>query len=100
MAEARRFEMDVLVETHDEIEVERALALGAEIVGINNRDLRTLKVDLATTGRLAPLVPGDRLVVAESGIQNRADVERLAAHADAFLIGSSLMRAADPAQQV
>jgi indole-3-glycerol phosphate synthase/phosphoribosylanthranilate isomerase len=90
--------MDVLVETHDEAEVERALGLGAEIVGINNRDLKTLKVDLATTERLAPLVPKDRLLVAESGIRNRADVERLGAHADAFLVGSSLMRAENPAQ--
>jgi indole-3-glycerol phosphate synthase/phosphoribosylanthranilate isomerase len=98
MAEARRFDMDVLVEAHDEDEVRRALALGAEIVGINNRDLKTLKIDLATTERLAPLVPKDRLLVAESGIQDRADVERLGVHADAFLIGSSLMRAESPAQ--
>jgi indole-3-glycerol phosphate synthase/phosphoribosylanthranilate isomerase len=97
MAEARRLGMDVLVEAHDEAEVRRALGLGAEIVGINNRDLKTLKVDLATTERLAPLVPKDRLLVAESGIRNRADVERLGAHADAFLVGSSLMRAENPA---
>jgi indole-3-glycerol phosphate synthase/phosphoribosylanthranilate isomerase len=88
----------VLVEAHDEEEVRRALGLGAEIVGINNRDLKTLKVDLATTERLAPLVPPDRLLVAESGIRNRADVERLSAHADAFLVGSSLMRSDNPAQ--
>jgi indole-3-glycerol phosphate synthase/phosphoribosylanthranilate isomerase len=98
MAEARRLGMDVLVEAHDEAEVRRALGLGAEIVGINNRDLKTLKVDLATTERLSPLVPKDRLLVAESGIADRADVERLSAHADAFLIGSSLMRAEDPAR--
>jgi indole-3-glycerol phosphate synthase/phosphoribosylanthranilate isomerase len=98
MAEARRLDMDVLVEAHDEEEVRRALDLGAEIVGINNRDLKTLKVDLATTERLSPLVPKDRLLVAESGIRDRADVERLSAHADAFLVGSSLMRAANPAQ--
>ena len=98
MAEARRLGMDVLVEAHDEAEVRRALALGAEIVGINNRDLKTLNVDLGTTERLAPLVPKNRLLVAESGIRDRADVERLSAHADAFLIGSSLMRADDPAQ--
>jgi indole-3-glycerol phosphate synthase/phosphoribosylanthranilate isomerase len=98
MAEARRLGMDVLVEAHTEAEVRRALGLGAEIVGINNRDLKTLKVDLATTERLAPLVPKDRLLVAESGIRNRSDVERLGAHADAFLIGSSLMRAENPAQ--
>jgi indole-3-glycerol phosphate synthase/phosphoribosylanthranilate isomerase len=98
IAEARRLGMDALVEAHDETEVRRALALGAEIVGINNRDLKTLKVDLATTERLSPLVPKDRLLVAESGIRGRADVERLSAHADAFLVGSSLMRADDPAQ--
>jgi indole-3-glycerol phosphate synthase/phosphoribosylanthranilate isomerase len=98
MAEARRLGMDVLVEAHTQAEVRRALGLGAEIVGINNRDLKTLKVDLSTTERLSPLVPKDRLLVAESGIRNRADVERLGAHADAFLIGSSLMRAENPAQ--
>jgi indole-3-glycerol phosphate synthase/phosphoribosylanthranilate isomerase len=98
IAEARLLGMDVLVETHDEGEVRRALGLGAEIVGINNRDLRTLKVDLATTERLSPLVPRDRVLVAESGIRDRADVERLSAHADAFLVGSSLMRAEKPGQ--
>ncbi|MFN3388689.1 MAG: indole-3-glycerol phosphate synthase TrpC, partial [Allosphingosinicella sp.] len=97
MAEARRFGMDALVEAHDEAEVRRAVALGAAIVGINNRNLRTLEVDLAVTERLAPLVPADRLVVAESGIADRAEVARLAPHADAFLVGSSLMRAEDPA---
>ena len=97
IAEARRLGMDVLVEAHDEAEVRRALGLGAEVVGINNRDLRTLKVDLATTERLSPLVPKERVLVAESGIRDRADVERLSAHADAFLVGSSLMRAESPA---
>jgi indole-3-glycerol phosphate synthase/phosphoribosylanthranilate isomerase len=97
IAEARRLGMDVLVETHDEAEVARAVALGAEIVGINNRDLKSLTVDLAVTERLAGLVPGDRLVVSESGIESRGDVERLARHADAFLVGSSLMRSDDPA---
>jgi len=98
IAEAARFNMDVLVEAHDEAEVRRAVALGAPIVGINNRDLKTLKVDLAVTERLAGLVPTDRLVVAESGIESRADVARLGAHADAFLVGSSLMRADDPGE--
>ncbi|HEY7811206.1 MAG TPA: bifunctional indole-3-glycerol-phosphate synthase TrpC/phosphoribosylanthranilate isomerase TrpF [Allosphingosinicella sp.] len=96
IAEARRLGMDALVETHDEAEIARAVALGAEIVGINNRDLKSLSVDLAVTERLARLVPADRLVISESGIENRADVERLAGHADAFLVGSSLMRADDP----
>jgi indole-3-glycerol phosphate synthase/phosphoribosylanthranilate isomerase len=96
MAEARRLGMDVLVEAHSAVEVRRAVALGAEIVGINNRDLDTLEVDLATTERLASLVPAGTLVVAESGIADRADVARLAPYADAFLVGSSLMRAQDP----
>jgi indole-3-glycerol phosphate synthase/phosphoribosylanthranilate isomerase len=98
IAQAERLGMDALVEAHDEAEVLRAVALGAPIVGINNRDLRTLKVDLAVTERLAALVPDDRLLIAESGITDRADVARLAPFADAFLVGSSLMRAADPAR--
>lgn len=97
MEEARLHGMDALVEAHDVQEVRRAVALGAGIIGINNRKLKTLDVDLAVTERLAHLVPADRLVVAESGIESRADVERLSAHADAFLVGSSLMRAEDPA---
>ena len=98
MREAERLGMDVLVEAHDSDEVRRAVALGAQIVGINNRDLRTLTVDLAATERLAALVPADRLVVSESGIRNRADVERLAPYADAFLVGTALMRAPEPAR--
>jgi indole-3-glycerol phosphate synthase/phosphoribosylanthranilate isomerase len=95
MAEARRLGMDALVETHSAEEVGRAVRLGAEIIGINNRNLDTLKVDLATTERLAALVPAGILVVAESGISSRSDVERLAPFADAFLVGSSLMRSGD-----
>lgn len=95
MAAARRLGMDVLVEAHSAEEVRRAVALGADIIGINNRNLDTMKVDLATTERLAALVPAGILVVAESGISSRADVERLAPFADAFLVGSSLMRSAD-----
>jgi indole-3-glycerol phosphate synthase/phosphoribosylanthranilate isomerase len=97
IAEAKRLGMDALVEAHTEEEVRRSAPLGAEIIGINNRDLKTLKVDLATTERLAGLIPPDRLIVAESGIADRADVERLSPYADAFLVGSSLMRAENPA---
>jgi indole-3-glycerol phosphate synthase/phosphoribosylanthranilate isomerase len=98
MAEARRLGMDVLVEAHDAVEVRRAVGLGADMIGINNRDLDTLKVDLAVTERLAALVPAGTLIVAESGISSRSDVARLAPHADAFLVGSSLMRAEDPGE--
>src|SRR4029079_1682213 len=97
IAEARRFGMDALVEVHDEAEMGRALALGAPLIGINNRDLRDLSVDLSTTERLARVAP-DRILVSESGIATRADVERLAPLVDAFLIGSSLMRSNEPAQ--
>ncbi len=97
IAEARRFNMDALVEVHDEDEMQRALALDAALIGINNRDLRDLSIDLSTTERLAPLA-ADRTIVSESGIATRADVDRLSPLVDGFLIGSSLMQADDPAQ--
>ena len=97
IAEARRFGMDALVEVHDEREMRRALALGAPLIGINNRDLADLSVDLGTTERLAGMVQ-NRILVSESGIGSRDDVERLAPQVDAFLVGSSLMRSAEPAQ--
>ncbi len=97
IAEARGLGMEALVEVHDETEMRRAVALGAGIIGINNRDLRDLSIDLATTERLAPLASG-RLLISESGIQSRSDVDRLAAHVDGFLVGSALMRAQDPGQ--
>ena len=96
-AEARRLGMDVLVEVHDEFEMRRALALGARLIGINNRDLRDLSIDLATTERLAAMAP-ERLLVSESGISSRADVDRLAGRVDGFLVGSALMGANDPAE--
>jgi indole-3-glycerol phosphate synthase len=89
--------LQALVEVHDERELAIALAAGAEIIGINNRNLVDLSVDLSVTERLAPLVPDDLLVVAESGVETRADAERmLQAGAKALLVGSALMRAADP----
>ena len=100
MAAAGRLSMDVLVEVHDEAELGRGLALGAKIVGINNRDLKTLTTDLAVTERLAARVPADVLLVSESGVATRADVERLSRHADAFLVGSSLMAAGDVGEAV
>ncbi len=98
LAEAERLGMDAIVEVHDEVELGRALAIGAGIVGVNNRDLKSLSTDLAVTERLAARVPDDVLLVSESGIGSRADVERLGAHADAFLVGSSLMAADDIAE--
>ena len=98
IAEARRLAMDAIVEVHDEAEIARALALGASIVGINNRDLKTLTTDLGVTERLASLVPPEVLVISESGVKSRADVERLGRHADAFLVGSALMAAPDIAE--
>jgi indole-3-glycerol phosphate synthase len=94
---ARGLGLDVLVEVHDEAELDAAKALGADLIGINNRDLRSFVTDLAVTERLAPRVPQGALVVAESGIHGPEDVARLArAGASAFLVGESLMREADP----
>lgn len=95
-AQAKELQLDVLLEVHDEAELELALQTDCELIGINNRSLRTFVTDLGTTERLRPLIPAERLVVAESGIHHRADVERLlAAGAGAFLVGESLMREAD-----
>lgn len=88
--------LEALVEIHDESEAAAAVESGARVIGINNRDLHTFQVDLATTERLAGLIPPDRVLVAESGIHARADVARLAAAgARAVLVGESLMLAAD-----
>jgi indole-3-glycerol phosphate synthase len=93
---ARELDLDVLLEVHGEGELETALQVNCGLIGINNRDLHTFITDLATTERLAKLVPGNRLVVAESGIHTRADVSRLQrAGARAFLVGESLMREKD-----
>lgn len=95
-AQARELHLDVLLEVHDERELEMALETDCGLIGINNRSLHTFVTDLSTTERLAPQVPADRFIVAESGINCRADVERLQeAGARAFLVGESLMREAD-----
>jgi len=94
---ARDCGLDVLVESHTETELELALELEDAIVGVNSRDLRTLKTDLNTARRLAALIPGDRLAIAESGIRTRADIESLEQVGyRGFLVGETLMRASDP----
>jgi indole-3-glycerol phosphate synthase len=93
--------MDVLIEVHDRAELERALSTGNRLIGINNRDLRSFDVSLQTTLDLSGTVPGDRLVVTESGILTPGDVESMRAHGvHAFLVGEAFMRAADPGERL
>ncbi len=96
-AEARSLALDVLVEVHSERELESAVRIGASIIGINNRDLRTFEVDLAVAEALLPRIPPDAVAVCESGIKDVAHVERIeAAGGRVFLVGETLMRAPDP----
>ena len=89
--------MAVLVEVHDAAELERALRLQTPLLGINNRNLRTFETRLETTLNLLPDIPAGKLVVTESGIVSRGDVERMrAANVNAFLVGEAFMRAPDP----
>ncbi len=95
--EARELGLTVLVEVHDEAEIHRAIDLGAELVGVNARNLKTLAVDNDTFGRLAPLLPPDRVAVAESGISGKADVERFIGEgARAVLVGEALVKDGSP----
>lgn len=98
LAAARELGLSALVEAHDEAEVEASLAAGAEVVGVNSRDLRTLKIDLAVARRLAPLATRAKAAVAESGLKTRSDVDGLAALGyRGFLVGTSFMKTPDPA---
>jgi len=99
--EAKEFQLDVLVEVHNLPEMDRALDLGADLIGINNRNLKTFEIDLATTEQLAEEVPDEVLLVSESGIKTPGEARRaLVAGANAVLIGESLMRAHDPSREI
>ncbi|WP_134766355.1 indole-3-glycerol phosphate synthase TrpC [Nocardioides sp. 1609] len=99
--EARELGLTVLVEVHDEPETERAVALGAELIGVNARNLKTLAVDADTFGRLASLVPADRVLVAESGIGDETDVKRFVSEgARAVLVGEALVKDGAPREAV
>lgn len=89
---ARELGMDALCEVHNEEELEKVLLTDAEIIGINNRDLKTFKLDLETTNRLVPLIPEGRIIVSESGINTRADVDKLSPRVNAILVGTSIMK--------
>ena len=98
---SRALGMDTLVEVHDKKDLKKALSMGAEIIGVNNRDLKTFRTDISTTIELINGMPPGKVVVSESGINSKADIEYLKkGGADAFLIGEALMREADPGQKL
>lgn len=101
LRQCRELGLDALCEVHDEAELQQALKAGAEVIGVNSRDLRTLEVDLTTALRLGPKIPDGVLRVAESGINSSDDLSRLSdAGFQAFLIGETLMRAANPGEEL
>lgn len=101
LALSHQMGMECLVEIHNEKDMEKALDSGAKVIGINNRDLRTFKVDIATTLRLRPLIPSDRLVISESGISTASHIRILKEIGiNAVLIGEALMSAPDPAEKI
>ncbi len=101
LAQAQDLGLECLVEVHDEAELFRAINAGAPVIGINNRDLRTFETTLETTYRLAPLIPGDRVIVSESGINSATDIQLLAGSGvNAVLVGESIVKAEDPQAKV
>src|SRR6202011_5414061 len=101
MQHAKACALDVLVEVHTEEELRRAMAAGATLLGINNRNLHTFETDLAVTEELLPLVPPGAIVISESGVKSQDDVRRLVAHgARGVLVGESLMRSGDKSEAV
>lgn len=97
---ARIMGMDALCEIHDDNDLKRALASGADIIGINNRNLKTFKIDMENTAKLAKKIPEDVVIVAESGVKTAKDVQQLPANVDAVLVGTSIMEAADKADKI
>ena len=98
---AHELEMDVLMEVHDDRELERALATGARLIGINNRNLRTFETRLSTTIDMLDKITGDRIVVTESGIHTAEDVQLMRSHnVNAFLVGEAFMKADDPGEKL
>jgi len=93
--------LDVLVEVHDQAELERGLVLGMPLIGINNRNLRDFSTSLETTIDLLPTIPNEVIVVTESGIHNKEHVERMQAHkVNTFLVGEAFMRASEPGEEL